>query len=167
MSQATPKLWMAPRQVQPPAPSCHPHPEEQWKQAEALAAAWDRGLDGQLAPWNSMPDSPSSWGWGSFTFQPWEDDLLTQAETDNLLLPDTCAAPDGHMLLSDYIKWSSSYIPAIGKEVWLNCNGFSAWEHIGSPSATAQLIYCHFQTEKIFKNVIPSFASQTKFTSSA
>lgn len=88
--------------------------------------------------------------------------LLPQAETDNLLLPDTCAAPDGYSLLSDYIKWSSSYIHAIGKEVWLNCNGFSAWEHFGSSSAMAQLIYCCFHTEKVFKNVIPSFASQNQ-----
>lgn len=43
-SQATPKLWMASRQDQPPALSCHPHPEKQWKQVEALAAEWGRGL---------------------------------------------------------------------------------------------------------------------------
>lgn len=49
-SQATPKLWMASRQDQPPAPSCHAHPEERWKQVEALAAEWVRVLDGQLAP---------------------------------------------------------------------------------------------------------------------
>lgn len=49
-SQATQKLWMASRQDQSPAPSWHPHPEEQWKQAEVLAAEWGRGVDGQLAP---------------------------------------------------------------------------------------------------------------------
>lgn len=59
-SQATQKLWMASRQNQPPVPSCHPHPEEQWKQMETLAAEWGRGLDGQLAPWISMPSPPSS-----------------------------------------------------------------------------------------------------------
>lgn len=39
-SQATPKLWIASRQDQPPAPSGHPYPEEQQKQGEALAAEW-------------------------------------------------------------------------------------------------------------------------------